>query len=67
MIKCEKCGSLFDPTKQASYCRGRGHAVRHYPTVPVDMPDFKVTKLSQSKPKREPFQGDFRMLWNDDL
>jgi hypothetical protein len=67
MIKCEKCGCLFDPTRQASYCKGRGDAVRHYPTVPVDMPEFKVTKVGPPKTRREPFQSDFRLIWNDDL
>jgi len=66
-IKCEKCGNLFDPTRQTSFCRGRGRAIRHYPTVPTDMPEFRATKVGPSKPQREPFQGDFRLFWNDDL
>jgi len=65
-IKCEKCGNLFDPTRQASFCRGRGHAIRHHPTVPIDLPEFKAAG-DPPKPQREPFQGDFRLFWNDDL
>jgi hypothetical protein len=30
------------------------------------MPELKATKV-ETKPKREPFQGDFRLFWNDDL
>ena len=68
MIKCIKCGNLFDPTKQAAYCKGgRGHGINHYPTKPVDMPEFKTAKPAPSKPKRKPFQSDFRLFWNDDL
>jgi hypothetical protein len=44
MIRCGKCGDLFDPTKQAAYCKGRGHVIRHYATKPIDMPEFKTTE-----------------------
>ena len=67
MIRCGKCGDLFDPTKQAAYCKGRGHVIRHYATKPIDMPEFKTTEPRPSKPERKPFQSDFRLLWNDDL
>ena len=67
MIKCAKCGGVFDPRRQAAYCKGRGHAVRHYPTLHVDMPEFEVQEQKAKTPKRAPFQSDFRLLWNDDL
>jgi hypothetical protein len=67
MIRCARCGDLFDPTKQAAWCRGRGHVIRHHPTVRVNMPKFKTADPEPPKPKREPFQSDFRLIWNDDL
>ena len=67
MIKCAKCGDLFDPRHQAAYCRGRGHAIRHHKTMYVEMPEFETQKQKAEMPKQAPFQSDFRLLWNDDL
>jgi hypothetical protein len=66
-IKCAKCGYPFDPSIQASWCRGRGCAMNHYPTVRVDVPDFRPAEIEPPKPQRKSLQSDFRLLWNDDL
>jgi hypothetical protein len=64
MIKCAKCGNLFDPSTQAAQCRGRGDPLRHYQTKKIE---GLIVRVEQKKPapRRKPFQSDFRLLWDE--